>query len=237
MNWLTTLRITSMTCINNQLESRLINHRKTIRKRRAGCEAASAELLAVCKHNTAYSRCGRGHRVGEGQHRRAGAGRESSLPQTCLRSLRRAPSLPSATACVTASPHRQQQRLTATRGRSHQEGRPPKVEGKKTPRIVDATKETASMGRLINHSKPELPNQITTSTAPHLILKVSRDIDEGEELLYDYGDRSKASIAAHLRAQILITEGPQKHKTRTEKERETHSITLRFPASIVYKMP
>ncbi|XP_008323830.1 N-lysine methyltransferase KMT5A-A isoform X2 [Cynoglossus semilaevis] len=64
---------------------------------------------------------------------------------------------------------------------------------------VDATKETGRMGRLINHSKngncqTKLHN---INGVPHLILIASRDIDEGEELLYDYGDRSKASIAAH----------------------------------------
>ncbi|XP_046873868.1 N-lysine methyltransferase KMT5A-A [Hypomesus transpacificus] len=64
---------------------------------------------------------------------------------------------------------------------------------------IDATKETGRMGRLINHSK--LGNCQTKlhdiNGIPHLILVASRDIDEGEELQYDYGDRSKASIAAH----------------------------------------
>ncbi|XP_067910628.1 N-lysine methyltransferase KMT5A-like [Heterodontus francisci] len=64
---------------------------------------------------------------------------------------------------------------------------------------VDATKETTRLGRLINHSKngncqTKLHN---VDGKPHLILVASRDIAKGEELLYDYGDRSKASIAAH----------------------------------------
>ncbi|XP_078083221.1 N-lysine methyltransferase KMT5A-like isoform X2 [Mustelus asterias] len=64
---------------------------------------------------------------------------------------------------------------------------------------VDATKETTRLGRLINHSKngncqTKLHN---VDGKPHLILVASRDIEKGEELLYDYGDRSKASIAAH----------------------------------------
>uniref|UniRef100_A0A3Q2XCX8 [histone H4]-lysine(20) N-methyltransferase n=1 Tax=Hippocampus comes TaxID=109280 RepID=A0A3Q2XCX8_HIPCM len=64
---------------------------------------------------------------------------------------------------------------------------------------VDATKETNRLGRLINHSKSgNLQTKLhDVDGAPHLILVASRDIDEGEELLYDYGDRSKASIAAH----------------------------------------
>ncbi|KAJ8286251.1 hypothetical protein GJAV_G00036300 [Gymnothorax javanicus] len=64
---------------------------------------------------------------------------------------------------------------------------------------VDATKETGRLGRLINHSKSG--NCQTKlhgiNGKPHLILVASRDIQAGEELLYDYGDRSKDSIAAH----------------------------------------
>ncbi|KAM4808484.1 N-lysine methyltransferase KMT5A [Rhinophrynus dorsalis] len=64
---------------------------------------------------------------------------------------------------------------------------------------VDATKETSRLGRLINHSKTgnchtKLHN---INSVPHLILIASRDIKAGEELLYDYGDRSKSSIEAH----------------------------------------
>ncbi|XP_070706884.1 N-lysine methyltransferase KMT5A-A [Pempheris klunzingeri] len=64
---------------------------------------------------------------------------------------------------------------------------------------VDATKESGRMGRLINHSKAgNCQTKLhDINGVPHLILVASRDIDEGEELLYDYGDRSKASIAAH----------------------------------------
>ncbi|XP_012725093.1 N-lysine methyltransferase KMT5A-A [Fundulus heteroclitus] len=64
---------------------------------------------------------------------------------------------------------------------------------------VDATKETGRMGRLINHSKNgNCQTKLhDINGVPHLILVASRDIDKGEEFLYDYGDRSKASIAAH----------------------------------------
>uniref|UniRef100_A0A3Q0RI97 [histone H4]-lysine(20) N-methyltransferase n=1 Tax=Amphilophus citrinellus TaxID=61819 RepID=A0A3Q0RI97_AMPCI len=64
---------------------------------------------------------------------------------------------------------------------------------------VDATKETGRMGRLINHSKNgNCQTKLhDINGVPHLILIASRNIDKGEELLYDYGDRSKASIAAH----------------------------------------
>ncbi|XP_070760747.1 lysine methyltransferase 5Ab [Enoplosus armatus] len=64
---------------------------------------------------------------------------------------------------------------------------------------VDATMETSRLGRLINHSKTG--NCQTRLHAidgtPHLILVASRDIKAEEELLYDYGDRSKASVLAH----------------------------------------
>ncbi|MEE6504134.1 hypothetical protein FKM82_005071 [Ascaphus truei] len=64
---------------------------------------------------------------------------------------------------------------------------------------VDATKESSRLGRLINHSKTG--NCHTKlhdiNNIPHLILIASRDIKAGEELLYDYGDRSRSSIEAH----------------------------------------
>ncbi|XP_027812226.1 N-lysine methyltransferase KMT5A isoform X2 [Ovis aries] len=64
---------------------------------------------------------------------------------------------------------------------------------------VDATRETNRLGRLINHSK--CGNCQTKlhdiDGVPHLILIASRDIEAGEELLYDYGDRSRASIEAY----------------------------------------
>ncbi|XP_038619538.1 N-lysine methyltransferase KMT5A [Tachyglossus aculeatus] len=64
---------------------------------------------------------------------------------------------------------------------------------------VDATRETNRLGRLINHSK--CGNCQTKlhdiDGVPHLILIASRDIKAGEELLYDYGDRSRASIEAY----------------------------------------
>ncbi|XP_063820574.1 N-lysine methyltransferase KMT5A [Pseudophryne corroboree] len=64
---------------------------------------------------------------------------------------------------------------------------------------VDATKESKRLGRLINHSKAGNCHTKLHSIndVPHLILIASRDIEAGEELLYDYGDRSKSSIEAH----------------------------------------
>ncbi|XP_074527371.1 lysine methyltransferase 5Ab [Halichoeres trimaculatus] len=64
---------------------------------------------------------------------------------------------------------------------------------------VDATKETSRLGRLINHSKAgNCQTKLhPIDGTPHLILVASRDIAADEELLYDYGDRSKDSILAH----------------------------------------
>nr|XP_020506370.1 N-lysine methyltransferase KMT5A-like [Labrus bergylta] len=64
---------------------------------------------------------------------------------------------------------------------------------------VDATKETSRLGRLINHSKAgNCQTKLhPIDDTPHLILVASRDIKAEEELLYDYGDRSKSSIIAH----------------------------------------
>ncbi|KAK1156394.1 N-lysine methyltransferase KMT5A-B-like [Acipenser oxyrinchus oxyrinchus] len=64
---------------------------------------------------------------------------------------------------------------------------------------VDATNETSRLGRLINHSKNgNCQTKLhDINGIPHLILVASRDIEKDEELLYDYGDRSKASLEAH----------------------------------------
>ncbi|XP_054708845.1 N-lysine methyltransferase KMT5A-like [Uloborus diversus] len=64
---------------------------------------------------------------------------------------------------------------------------------------IDATKESGRLGRLINHSKKgNLKTEpVLVQKRPHLVLFASRDIDPGEELLYDYGDRSKKSLISH----------------------------------------
>uniref|UniRef100_A0A4W5NFS4 [histone H4]-lysine(20) N-methyltransferase n=1 Tax=Hucho hucho TaxID=62062 RepID=A0A4W5NFS4_9TELE len=64
---------------------------------------------------------------------------------------------------------------------------------------VDATKESTRLGRLLNHSKTgNCQTKLhDIDGIPHLILVASRDIESEEELLYDYGDRSKESISAH----------------------------------------
>jgi len=65
---------------------------------------------------------------------------------------------------------------------------------------VDATKESGRLGRLLNHSK--INANVNTrlfpiKDRPYLILVASRDVREDEELLYDYGDRSKTAIESH----------------------------------------
>jgi len=65
---------------------------------------------------------------------------------------------------------------------------------------VDATMESGRLGRLLNHSKTK--SNVTTKLfpirdTPHLILVAARDIEANEELLYDYGDRSKSSVESH----------------------------------------
>lgn len=65
---------------------------------------------------------------------------------------------------------------------------------------IDATAETNRLGRLFNHSK--LENNCHTklfemNSRPYLILVASRNIEKGEELMYDYGDRNKMSLESH----------------------------------------
>ncbi|GIX91505.1 hypothetical protein CEXT_618581 [Caerostris extrusa] len=64
---------------------------------------------------------------------------------------------------------------------------------------IDATKESDRLGRLINHSKKgNLKTQsIYLKENPHLAFFACRDIEAGEELCYDYGDRSKQALKSH----------------------------------------
>jgi len=65
---------------------------------------------------------------------------------------------------------------------------------------VDATKETGRLGRLVNHSRvtPNLTTKaVLFQNRPRLILLAKCLIKAGDELLYDYGDRSKQSLVAH----------------------------------------
>ena len=61
---------------------------------------------------------------------------------------------------------------------------------------IDATKEDGSLGRLINHSKlrPNVEVKIVSDTRPYLCMFAATGIESGDELLYDYGDRSKATV-------------------------------------------
>ncbi|GFS21199.1 histone-lysine N-methyltransferase [Elysia marginata] len=65
---------------------------------------------------------------------------------------------------------------------------------------VDATAESGKLGRLLNHSSKGgncCTRSLEVKGVARLILEAKRDITKGEELTYDYGDRSKASIESH----------------------------------------
>lgn len=65
---------------------------------------------------------------------------------------------------------------------------------------IDATAESGKLGRLLNHSKTNSnchTKLVDVKGKPYLIIVASRDINQGEELLYDYGDRSKAALESH----------------------------------------
>ena len=62
---------------------------------------------------------------------------------------------------------------------------------------LDATKETLRLGRLINHSSKMSnikPKIFMLDKEPRLVFFASRKIFAGEELLFNYGDRSKLSL-------------------------------------------
>jgi SET domain-containing protein len=57
---------------------------------------------------------------------------------------------------------------------------------------VDATEETGHLGRLLNRSAQKancVPKVRVFGNSPRILLYAKRDIVEGEEFLYDYGDR------------------------------------------------
>lgn len=64
---------------------------------------------------------------------------------------------------------------------------------------IDATKESGKLGRLVNHSRNGnlLTKTVQIGDTPHLVLIAKDDIQPGEEVTYDYGDRSKESLQHH----------------------------------------
>ena len=55
---------------------------------------------------------------------------------------------------------------------------------------IDASKDDGSLGRLINdcHIRPNaIPKVITVNKVPHLCIYALQDMDEGEEIRYNYG--------------------------------------------------
>lgn len=65
---------------------------------------------------------------------------------------------------------------------------------------IDAIQESNRIGRLINHCKLNqnlLTRLVEVNGKPNLIFVARKDLDIDGELLFDYGDHSKESIAAH----------------------------------------
>lgn len=64
-------------------------------------------------------------------------------------------------------------------------------------KCIDATQEGKSLGRLISHSLKNfnlVPKVVTVKDWPYIVFFAKRDIDPGEELSYDYGERSAAAV-------------------------------------------
>ncbi|KAK7088662.1 hypothetical protein V1264_022560 [Littorina saxatilis] len=64
---------------------------------------------------------------------------------------------------------------------------------------IDATTESGKLGRLLNHSRKGNchTKAVTVGDRPYLILVASQHIEKGEELTYDYGDRSQKALESH----------------------------------------
>ena len=59
------------------------------------------------------------------------------------------------------------------------------------PLCIDATTEDGNLGRLLNHSRTNrncVPKRMIINERPYIYFIAARDINEGEELLYDYGE-------------------------------------------------
>ena len=71
---------------------------------------------------------------------------------------------------------------------------------------IDATKDNGRMGRLVNHST-KTPNVVTKvipiNNHPYLCLIAKRCLQEGEELLYDYGERQNNHCITSLVNQLI----------------------------------
>ncbi|BES97344.1 Histone-lysine N-methyltransferase PR-Set7 [Nesidiocoris tenuis] len=67
------------------------------------------------------------------------------------------------------------------------------------PYCVDATAESPRLGRLVNHSRNGnlSTKSLMVAGIPRLVLVAKEDIQPGDELLYDYGDRSRESLYYH----------------------------------------
>ena len=72
-------------------------------------------------------------------------------------------------------------------------------EHKGKPFCVDATEESGRYGRLVNHSLKYSncsTKVFTFQDVPRLVLVAKHDLEVGEELLYDYGDRDADTLQA-----------------------------------------
>ncbi len=68
------------------------------------------------------------------------------------------------------------------------------------PSSVDATKDNGRLGRLLNHSKSSAnvaTKLVEVDNHPYLCLMAARDVAVGEELEYDYGERSREAVESH----------------------------------------
>jgi histone-lysine N-methyltransferase SETD8 len=64
---------------------------------------------------------------------------------------------------------------------------------------IDATSESDRFGRLVNHSRNGnlTPRTMLIQNIPRLLLYAKEEIKLGEEITYDYGDRSKEALIHH----------------------------------------
>jgi hypothetical protein len=93
--------------------------------------------------------------------------------------------------------------------------------------FIDATKENGRFGRLANHSiihANSIMKKVVYNNIPHLVLVATKDINVGEEIRYDYNDRSKESLLAYPWLSRAYEKKLEKEEKKRKKRKEMSQV-------------
>jgi len=99
---------------------------------------------------------------------------------------------------------------------------------------IDATEDTATnrLGRLANHSKcvTAFPRLVPVQGIPHLCLFASRNLQSGEQVLYDYGVKLPFhDLVRNVAALLLYSDVSRRYKNKHLIHRLWGSAGLKVP--------